>query len=221
MHNFLHEFLPNLPTSKEQWNFIKQKISPSKKNVKVDEIWLEIGEMSREPKNIVNCLNRSFVNLGVFKVSNIACKYADKLNITEFKFRTVTWKELYTAFDSLDDNKAAGLGEISIRLIKSCILAIGVHLEFSLNECIKGRIFPTKMKLNYLTPIFKNGDKLDSTNYHPISVTPSFKKHLSASFWHRWWISLISIKFLIKNSLDFRKKVSDRCSFRTGWNSFL
>ena len=32
------------------------------------------------------------------------------------------------------------------------------------------------MKLAYVTPIFKKGDKLDSTNYQPISVTPSFTK---------------------------------------------
>ena len=32
------------------------------------------------------------------------------------------------------------------------------------------------MKLGYVTPIFKIADKLDSTNYRPISVTPSFAK---------------------------------------------
>ena len=36
--------------------------------------------------------------------------------------------------------------------------------------------FPTKMKLAYVTPIFKKGDNLDSTNYRPFSVTPSFAK---------------------------------------------
>ena len=176
-NNFCINFVKNLPTSKKQWKFIKQKTSPNERIVNVDEIILDSGDISREPKNIVNCLNRSFANLGVLKGLDIACKYPDKLKIPEFTFRIVTKKELYSVIDSLDDNKAARPGEISIRLIKSCQLAIGVHLQFALNECIKDKIFPTKMKLAYVTPIFKKGDKLDSANYRPISVTPSCKKN--------------------------------------------
>ena len=141
-NNFCIHFFQKLPTSKEQWKFIKQKTSPNERIVKVDEIRLESGEISREPKNIVNCLNRSFANLGVFRGLYIACKYPDKPNISEFTFRNVTRKELHSVIDSLDDSKAAGPDEISIRLIKSCKLAIGVHLQFALNECIKEKIFP-------------------------------------------------------------------------------
>ena len=88
----------------------------------------------------------------------------------------MTRKELYSAIDPLDDNKAAGPGEISIRLIKCCKLAIGIHLQFALNECIKEKVLPSKMKPAYVTPIFQTGDKSDSTNYQPISVTPSFAR---------------------------------------------
>ena len=157
---------------------MKQKTSPSEQSVRVDEIRLDCGEISREPKNIFNCLNRSLANLGVFKGSDIACKYPDKLNIPVFTFKTVTRKELFSVIDSLDDNKAAGFDEISIRLIKSGKLAIGVHVQFALNEYIQEKIFPTKMKLAYVTPIFKKGDKLDSASYRPVSVTPIFAKNL-------------------------------------------
>ena len=125
-----------------------------KKRVKADEIRLDSAEVSREAKNISNCLNRLFANLGVFKDSDIACKYPDEPNRPEITFRTVTRKELYSVNDPLDDNKAAGPGEISFGLTKFCKLAIGVHLKFALNECIKEKIFPTKIKLSYVTPIF-------------------------------------------------------------------
>ena len=49
VHNdFCINFFQKLPTSKEQWKFIKQKISRSEKSVKVDEIRLQRGENSRE-----------------------------------------------------------------------------------------------------------------------------------------------------------------------------
>ena len=67
----------------------------------------------------------------------------------------MTRREIYSVNDPLEDNKAAGPGEISIRPINSCKLAIGVHLHFALNECIKEKMFPTKMKLAHVTPIFK------------------------------------------------------------------
>ena len=60
--------------------------------------------------------------------------------------------------------------------MKSCKLAVCVHLQFALTECIREKIFPTKMKLAYVPPICKIGDKLDSTNYRHIYVTPSFAK---------------------------------------------
>ena len=115
-NNFCINFFQKLTTSKEQWKFIEQKTSPNERIVKVDEIRLESDEISREPKNIVNCLIRSSANLGVFKGLDIACKYPDKLNILEFTFKTVTRREIYSVIDQLDDNKAAGPGEISIRL---------------------------------------------------------------------------------------------------------
>ena len=88
-------------------------------------------------QKIVKFLKRSSANLGDFKGSEIACKYPDKLYFIEFTFKSVTRKELYSVIDSLHDNKAAGRGEISLGLLKSCKVAIGVPLQLALHECIK------------------------------------------------------------------------------------
>ena len=116
----------------------------------------------------------------------------------------------------MDDNKAAGPGEISIRLIKSCKFAIGVHLQFALNECIREKIFRTKMKLAYVTPIFKKGDKLDSTNYRPISVTPLFAKIFERLLLNQMMEFIDKHKIINKEQFRFQKKVCNRCSSRTG-----
>ena len=145
---------------------------------------------------------------------DIACKNPDKTNIPKFTFRTVTRKELYSFIDSPDDNKAAGPGEVSVRLIKSCKLAIGVHLQFALNECNKEKIFPTKMKLACVT-IFKKSDKLDSKNYRPISITPSFAKIFERLLLTQMMDFIDKHKIFIKEQFEFQKKISDRCRYRT------
>ena len=118
----------------------------------------------------------------------------------------MTRKELYSVIDSLDDNKAAGPGEISIRLIKSCKLAIGVQLQFASNECIREKVFPTKMKLAYVTPIFKKSDKLESTNYRPISVTPSFSKIFEHLRLNQMIEFIDKHKIINKEQFGFQKK---------------
>ena len=79
---FCINFFQKLPTITEQQKFIKED-QPIEQSVRFDEIRLDSGEFSRDPKNMVKCLNRLFANLGVFKCSDIACKYPDILNIPE------------------------------------------------------------------------------------------------------------------------------------------
>ena len=125
----------------------------------------------------------------------------------------MTRKGLYSIIDSLEDNKAAGPGKISIRLIKSSILAIGVHLQFALNECIKKRILPTKIKLAYVTPIFKKGDKLDSTNDRTISVTPSFLKIFERLLLTQMMNFIDKYKIIDKEQFGFQKKSQQQIQF--------
>ena len=122
-------------------------------------------------------------------------------------------KELYSVFDSLDDIKAARPDEISIRLMKSCKLYLGVHLLFALNECIKKKIFPTKMKLAYVTPIFKKGDKLGSTNNRPISLTPSFAKIFERLLLTQIMEFIDKNKIISEEQFGFQKKIQQHMQF--------
>ena len=85
-------------------------------------------------------------------------------------------KELFSVNDSLDNKKAAE-HQKQVPPIKACKKAIGVHLQFALNLCIKNEMFPIKMKRAYETPILKTCNKLDSTNCQTVSVAPSIAKN--------------------------------------------
>ena len=80
-----------------------------------------------------------------------------------------------------------------------------------MNECIKDNVFPTKMKLAYVTPIFKKGDKLDSTNYRPISVTPSFAKIFERLTQIMEFID--KYKIINKEQFGFQKKSLQQMQF--------
>ena len=93
-----------------------------------------------------------------------------------FKCNIVTLKELYDAIDSLDNNKSPGPGVFNAWAIKAAKFAIGTHLQSVFNTCISQNIFPEKLKLAFISPVYKKGDVKICENYRPISITPMFAK---------------------------------------------
>ena len=69
------------------------------------------------------------------------------------------------------------------------------------------------MKLGYITPIFKKGDKLDSTNYRPISVTPSFAKIFQRLLLNQMMEFIDKHKIINKEQFEFQKKKSATDAF--------
>ena len=57
---------------------------------------------------------------------------------------------------SLDPNKAYGLDEISIRVIKKCISSISKPLVILFRNCLKSECFPKECKKSNIVPVHKN-----------------------------------------------------------------
>ena len=76
-----------------------------------------------------------------------------------------------------------------------------VHL---INPTFASGIFPTLLKHAKVTPIFKKGDKLNLTNYRPISLLNSISKILEKLFHKRMMSYLNMSKFLFDFQFGFR-----------------
>ena len=61
-------------------------------------------------------------------------------------------------------------------LLRKCIGEINEPLKHLFNVSLENGIFPEKMKIAKVIPLFKNGNFENITNYRPVSVLPCFSK---------------------------------------------
>ena len=84
--------------------------------------------------------------------------------------------ELKEAFFSLKTNKSTGYYDINFNVVKKCFGEINEPLKHLFNLSLENGIFPEKMKIAKVIPLFKNGDPENITNHHPISVLPCYNR---------------------------------------------
>ena len=61
-------------------------------------------------------------------------------------------------------------------------------------------VFPDKLQIAWVTPIFKKGNNTLETNYKPISVLPCFPKLLERIMYNRLY------KFVVENNILYQKQ---------------
>ena len=101
---------------------------------------------------------------------------------------------------SLKTNKTSGYDDISADVVKRVSDEIFVILKHIFNISLAKRVFPDKLKIARVTPIFKKGSNTLVTNYRPISVLPCFSKLLERVMYNRLY------KFLLENNILYQKQ---------------
>ena len=81
-------------------------------------------------------------------------------------------EEVKTVTQNIKNNKSAG-SEIPIQILKESEFAFEV-LTYCINKSINTSCFPDSLKEANITPIFKNADPLDKSNYRPVSILGTF-----------------------------------------------
>ena len=171
---------------------------------------LKINKKSITDKKIIaDKFNEFFINIG----SNLAAKIPpSNMNFdsylqhacTIFAEKSVTEEELKKAFFSLKPNKTPGYDNINVNVVKKIYEELKTPLMRIFNLSLNTGIFPDKLKIGKVSPIFKNGEKDLLTNYRPISVLPCFSKILERIMCDRLYSYLTENKILFKKQFGFR-----------------
>ena len=93
-------------------------------------------------------------------------------NKAKFRFKTIEVQEIRDAFATVKTAKSFGTDNISSYFLKLALPFIGNSLAVLFNTSIETGQFPNTWKVARVTPIFKDGEKTNKSNYRPISVLP-------------------------------------------------
>ena len=158
-----------------------------------------------DQKTIADSFNEYFVNVGL----KLACEIPQSQGSFEmylkesdsyFEEVTLSDEEIKTPFFSLKDSKSPGFDEINYDIAKQNFKSLLVLLKYIFDLSLKSGIFPKKMKIARVTPVFKSGDTSLMTNYRPISVLPCFSKMLERIMYNSLY------KYLTENNLLYSKQ---------------
>ena len=165
---------------KKTWNVVGEILGNEKVKSVISEINLE-NETITDEENIANAANEYFTNIGAsldenFDDSTDYMSYMRNIQINNsFVFSPVTKEEIVAILKGLKSS-SPGHDSIPMRVYKDNVDILGDTILDISNKCLSQGIFPDRMKIAKVTPVFKAGDKNRIGNYRPISVLGSFSK---------------------------------------------
>ena len=164
---------------KESWKTINELLNKRSKSSNINSL-KESGSETVHRKDIPHEMNSYFCSVGkdladkISPVANPLLSGDFEMNKTKakFHFRTIEVQEIRDAFAKVKTAKSFGIDNISSYFLKLALPFIENSLAFMFNTSIETSMFLDSLKIARVTPIYKNGDRADKSNYRLISVLP-------------------------------------------------
>ena len=175
----------------------------------------ETGESITSTEKVANKLCKYFTNIGLSLADKIAPAsklFQDFINSvlsdSLSSFTHVTAEELKTITKGFKDGKAPRADNIPIIPIISVITKtldlISDPLLSIINLSLSSGVFPDRLKISKIIPIFKSDNASLAQNYRPISILPTFSKIFERAVYNHIFQFLVDNDILFKHQFSFR-----------------
>ena len=104
--------------------------------------------------------------------------YLNKQINSTFTFKNIDEIIVKKTINNLPTKNSCGYDDISSKLLKVIAPVIIKPLTLLINQVLNTGIFPDKLKIAKVIPIYKKGDPQLFENYRPISLLPTISKVL-------------------------------------------
>ena len=201
---------------KKTWQTINDVMQKSKIFSKTPEYFNSSGDQIKNNKYIANHFNNFFINIGSKITKNIDVNekpdfqyYINKTKIDSvFHFEQISVIETQTIINKLKCKTSTGTDNVSQLLLKTLSHTLAEPLTCIINQSLIKGIFPNKLKIAKMIPIFKNGDQHDINNYRPISLLPSISKVFEKIVYNQIFQYFTINKLFHTNQYGFRAEHS-------------
>ena len=156
-----------------------------------------------------------FTNIGPSLASNIPATgnktYKAFLNTPcthNFTLSAITESEVIKTIDKLPSKTSSGVDDISPVLLKYIKHEISKPVTLILKQCLTTGIFPDKLKIAKVVPIYKSDDENIFNNYRPISILPAMSKVFEKIVFNQTYTYFYDHNLFFGNQYGFRKKHS-------------
>ena len=135
-------------------------------------------------------------------------QYLGNKPVTVFKFKPVTLDEVVQIIGDLKTKDSTGCDNISTRMLQKFSSELSLPLMIILNQCITSGIFPAKLKIGKVVPIYKKKDPEVFDNYRPITLLPAISKIFERAICNQIYEYMISNNLICSNQYGFIKNHS-------------
>jgi hypothetical protein len=168
---------------KKTWGIISELLCKSNYKSSTVLKLVKEGKIINDPVAIANEFNSFFVEIGPSLSKNVSSpsdksyrSFLKRQITSSFHFSSVSPTDCMKLINSLNTKNSSGSDGISVKLFKK-IAPILVHsLTLIINQSLFTGIYPEKLKLAKVLPLFKKDDQSSVNNYRPISLLPAFSK---------------------------------------------
>ena len=134
-----------------------------------------------DEKEIADYFNKYFTDIGLNLTSKIdtTAQYQHYLctpTTSNVNLQFTNANEILNVINKLPTKTSSGHDQISCKILKEIKDIISEPLAVLTNQVFNTSIFPAKLKLAKVIPLYKKGDISSIENYRPISLLSSFSK---------------------------------------------
>ena len=196
---------------KNTWKTINSLLCKSKNEKDLPPFFKINDAIVSDTQTIAQEFNEYFTNLGPTLANDIATPlhksfhdYLTAPSTANLSFDYVSETNIAKIIDNFPPKTSSGHDNISLKLVKHCKNILVNPITLIINQMFSTNVFPDRLKIAKVKPLFKKDDESSLQNYRPISLLPTISKIFEKSIYLQTYNHFLVNDLFYKSQYGFR-----------------